>query len=399
MSIPVHCPECQFRFHVGDEYAGRPGRCPECAAVLNVPDAAPERRIEHDEPDPYRNRRTEDAYGEPNDDEVRPSRRLRDYDRRDQRREDYEDRPGERKFDPKARAEKWEAVGRGFRNLMIAFVLMTLDEVIGAGFQIITFAQQVGQAPQALNVIPPAEQALLVANSTFTAIASIFWAIGRLGCGRTPFVPARGMALTAGIMAGFTAAALTVAMSGVVIGVLVVPNNLNAGMGLIMMGFCTAGLGMIGFVVSEILALVAQIRIAGALRDDGFGRASKLLMAATIGLIVLGTIAFCGFVVWAMAEAGRQQQQANGMGPQGAPKAQPIPPVGQPGPPPGQPPPPEFDPADHPELMVAIGVGRIAIALIYGLLAVICFHLGRKAVRNEVTRLVGETEDHDPWRH
>ena len=51
MSIPVTCPECQSHFHVGDEFAGRPGRCPECTAILQVPD--PDAPIEHAE---YRRR-------------------------------------------------------------------------------------------------------------------------------------------------------------------------------------------------------------------------------------------------------------------------------------------------------------------------------------------------------
>src|SRR3954465_1242813 len=38
MSITVHCPSCHRTFRVGDQFAGRRGRCPDCQAVVTVPD-------------------------------------------------------------------------------------------------------------------------------------------------------------------------------------------------------------------------------------------------------------------------------------------------------------------------------------------------------------------------
>lgn len=37
MAVPVHCSECDYRFKVPDEYAGKRGRCPRCKALLDVP--------------------------------------------------------------------------------------------------------------------------------------------------------------------------------------------------------------------------------------------------------------------------------------------------------------------------------------------------------------------------
>jgi hypothetical protein len=38
MPITVHCPSCHRTFRVGDRFAGRRGRCPDCQAVVTVPD-------------------------------------------------------------------------------------------------------------------------------------------------------------------------------------------------------------------------------------------------------------------------------------------------------------------------------------------------------------------------
>jgi S1-C subfamily serine protease len=37
MPIPVHCPFCDWKAELADEYAGRKGRCPQCRAILAVP--------------------------------------------------------------------------------------------------------------------------------------------------------------------------------------------------------------------------------------------------------------------------------------------------------------------------------------------------------------------------
>src|SRR4051812_36867543 len=129
MSIPVTCPECQSHFHVGDEFAGQPGRCPECAAVIEVPDpaAAPDAPEERVDPQPYWTPRGVEAFAEM----PSRSREPRPEERRDdmrQHRADYAepkpryDDPRPR-FDPVARAAKWKAVAHGLRNLMVAVTL------------------------------------------------------------------------------------------------------------------------------------------------------------------------------------------------------------------------------------------------------------------------------------
>ena len=40
MSIRVECPSCQVAFGVGDEFAGKRGKCPKCKATIVVPAAA-----------------------------------------------------------------------------------------------------------------------------------------------------------------------------------------------------------------------------------------------------------------------------------------------------------------------------------------------------------------------
>ncbi len=41
MPIPVDCPACRASFRVGDQHAGKAGRCPRCREVVRVPQARP----------------------------------------------------------------------------------------------------------------------------------------------------------------------------------------------------------------------------------------------------------------------------------------------------------------------------------------------------------------------
>src|SRR3954469_5259793 len=128
MPIPVTCPECQYHFLVGDEFAGRPGRCPECAAIIHVPDAdrgvqmtpLPPPGEPHD-PSPYQSARPADVFDEfPSRLRRRRRREEDDVDWDRGQRDDYDDRRRDRSiedsprtFDPRARAAKWESVSRG----------------------------------------------------------------------------------------------------------------------------------------------------------------------------------------------------------------------------------------------------------------------------------------------
>src|SRR5262245_19134195 len=140
MPIPVTCPECQYHFLVGEEFAGRPGRCPECAAVMHVP--GPDSDLPHPgaHPDPFPERTPRAA--ESFDDFPSRVRRRRDEVRErdryeDELRDDFDDRQGRSRggsFDPHARAAKWESASRGLRNLMVAVILRAVAEIVSCRF-------------------------------------------------------------------------------------------------------------------------------------------------------------------------------------------------------------------------------------------------------------------------
>ena len=390
MAISVTCPECQYRFHVGEEFAGRPGRCPECDCLIQVPDSPPQSRrgdSEPAEPDPYRSRREIDPF----EGRDRPTRRpIANPDDYHDPRDDFDDQPQERAFDPAIRAERWRTVANGFRNLLISVILVGINETFGSVFALVN-----GVADQQ-NALTTAQIAAQVGNMLFSGIALIFWAIGRMGCAKVPYVPARGMAKTAGIIALITAGSGVLAFLSLAIGILVMQQNMGLAFLMVMMGGCTFFLTLCGFVTAEIIGLVSQIRMASGLRDSAFGSSSRALLMATIALIVLTIVAMCGIFVWAMTEAqkAQQAQMKNNPAPiAGKGNAPPAPAPAQ------QQPPPPFDPADHPDLMVGISIGRLIVALAYALLAGFCFHLGRKAVRREIDALVGENHSHDREYH
>ena len=147
MPIPVTCPECQYHFLVDDEFAGRPGRCPECAAVIQVPDPEPTPPPPlpevHEDPYPYRTPRAVEAF------EDFPSRTRRSRDRdpehddddRDRHerdlRDDYEEGRGARgrgEFDAHARAAAWERVYKGLGYIQLGVILYFFGQLLQMGF-------------------------------------------------------------------------------------------------------------------------------------------------------------------------------------------------------------------------------------------------------------------------
>ena len=193
MSIPVTCPECQAHFHVGDEFAGQPGRCPECAAVIQVPDpsAAPEERVD---PHPFWTPRGVEAF------EELPSRspEPRPEERREpmrQHREDYAD-PSPRlcglpvRASTRLPAAKWKAVASGLRNLMVAVTLIAVDELVGTSFLLVD-----GIKPGQENNFGPRE-GLIIGHGLIAGLCILMWMLGRIGCARVPYVPARRLALS-----------------------------------------------------------------------------------------------------------------------------------------------------------------------------------------------------------
>jgi hypothetical protein len=412
MPIPVTCPECQYDFLVGDEFAGRPGRCPECAAIIHVP-APDEAGASPDDHDPYRTPRG--RRHEPVMESLSPRGRSDDWER--EQRNDYDEAPrgpaagdGGRTFDPHARAARWESVSRGLRNLMVAVILVAVAEMVSCAFTLIDPVQ-----PGQQNNLGPKEQALVVGNMLFSIISLILWALGRIGCGRVPYVPARRVAMPAGVIAGLTALSGVFAFGGLVGGILIMQQNQGVGALLLLGGVCAFIPLLIGFPVAEIMGLVSQVRIANGLRDAAFARASRLQILVAIVLTGIVMVGFCVFFVFLMAEMQKaqkkqqeeQQQQMRqqgldqpadpkaplkGKGKVAAKKNAPAAP-GQP----QQQPPPELDLGEYPGVVYGIAIGRLLVILIYAAVSVACFQLGRRAIRREVSRLVGDPHDRDPY--
>src|SRR5262245_19840516 len=188
MPINVTCSECHYHFFVGDEYAGRPGRCPECSAVIHVPDADGPRPAEQSaEPDPYRARRRHDPF----DDEF-PSRRRRRDDsggrHEDQERLDFDDRP--RRFDPQTRADAWGRVYRGLGYVQIAVILYFFGQVLQMGFMLSRGGPKANP-----NALPDSgEIAVGIGGVVVMLAAGTFWCLGRLWGTRVPYLPARSWA-------------------------------------------------------------------------------------------------------------------------------------------------------------------------------------------------------------
>jgi hypothetical protein len=424
MPIPVTCPECQYHFLVGEEFAGRPGRCPECAAIIHVP--GPDLRplpasYEPPDPSPYRTSRADDAF---DDFPSRLRRRRRDDDgdryERDQR-DDYDDRERDRAladqpptFDAHARARKWASVAGGLRNLMVAVVLIAIAQVVTSAFDLVEPIQ-----PGQQNALRPRDKAMLIGNLVFFVLAMLLWAYGRIGCGRCPYVPARRVALPAGVIAGLTAVLGACAFGAIVVGVfLVAQNPVGPGAALLLLGVCAFFPAFVGFLVAELMGLVSQVKMATGLRDAAFARASRLQIVVALILTGLSMAGVCVLFVFMMGEMQkaqkkqedeqRQQQHAQQPPAENADAAPPGPKgkgIAKPkGPAPvnngqaGQQPPPEFDWGEHPGAVYAMVIGRLFIFLTYAVVSVVCFQLGRRAVRREIDHLVGDPHDRDQPR-
>ncbi|HKB01781.1 MAG TPA: hypothetical protein VKD90_06155 [Gemmataceae bacterium] len=423
MPIPVSCPECHYHFLVGDEFAGRPGRCPECAAIIDVPGAdlqALPSSHEPREPSPYESRRAADSFED--DFPSRLRRRGRpddDWNRYEpDGQADFDDRrygrSSERTFDAQARAAKWEKVAGGLRNLIVAVVLVTVAQVVTSAFDLVEPIQ-----PGQQNALRERDKAMLIGNLVFFVLAMLMWAYGRIGCGRVPYVPARRVALPAGVIAGLTAVLGACAFGAMVVGVFLVVQN-PAGPGgalLLMLGVCAFFPALIGFLVAELMGLVSQVKMATGLRDAAFARASRLQIVVALVLTGVVMAGFCVLLVFMMGEMQKaQKKQENEQRQQRAQQAPPE--KADPGPagakgkgngnangpapvnngPAGQQPPPEFDWGDHPGAVYAMVVGRLFVVLTYAVVSVICFQLGRRAVRREIDQLVGDPHDREQPR-
>lgn len=410
MPINVTCPGCDYHFLVGDEFAGQPGRCPECGSVIHVPDphAEPAPPEPHPEPHPYQSPHLDEPF------EEFPRRSLRRDEDRDRYerdlREDYGDEPRQLTFDRQARAAKWQSVSNGLRNLMVAVIILAVDEVVRAAFNLVDGPQHAQG-----NNLNAREQALILGNALVSCIALVLWAVGRIGCARVPYVPARRIARPAAVIAGMTAVCGVLGMAGMVGGIMIMQQNMGAGSGLLCLGVCALFPAIVGFVVAELMGLISQIRMAAGLHDKAFSTASKSLLAVVIILTMLCMVGFFSLIVFMMVEQNKaQQQQAQQQQQKNDDKNKDQPPAGNgpakgkgvgkngagPGNPQnGQQPPPPVDLADYPNLVYGMIIGQLLVSLIYTVAAVLCFQLGRAAIRREIAHLVGDPHDHSHDRY
>ncbi len=407
MPINVTCPGCEYHFLVGDEFAGRPGRCPECETVIHVPDIdGGSHPVESSpEPDAFANPHPVDSF-----EEFPRSSRRRDDERERHLldlRQDEDDRPRLPTFDPHARAAKWQNVSNGLRNLMVAVVILAINEIVGSAFTLVD-----GIQPGQGNNLNAKEIALVLGNAIVSCIALALWAMGRIGCGRVPYVPARRIARPAGVIAGMTAAGGILGLAGMVGGVMIMQQNQGAGLGLMCLGACTFLPAILGFVVAEFMGLLSQIKIATGLRDHAFATASKALLAVVLILTGCAMIGGFALVVFMGEESNKAQQrqfrQQQAQQPKVRDKNRPPLPAGKAkgnwngrkngpavpaNPPAGQQQPPPFDIADYPGLAYGILIGRLAATLIYAFVAILCVQLGRAAIRREIANLIGDPHD------
>ncbi|HJZ94679.1 MAG TPA: hypothetical protein VKE40_27685, partial [Gemmataceae bacterium] len=413
------CSECQYHFFVGDEYAGRPGRCPECGAVIHVPEVnGPQPTPPPAEPDPYRASRHDEAF----DDEFPSRRRRRDDDRErheDQQRADYDDRP--RRFDPHARARAWQRVYRGLGFIQIAVVTGFLSQILQG---VLVAARGGPNAPQ--NVPWNSGMMATAIGSVLLVFAGgLFWLIGRVGGARVPYVPARGwgraslflVLASVGAMPFCCCFMLAAEEAKAQAGGAPKPEDT-----LIVLLFAASFLLFCVLLIgAEVTALVSMARIGDGLKAHGAAASARVSIAvlfAVLGLLVVGTCVLFLYVTEKQMQQVQNQappaapaNQANDAGPPAKAKdAAPGPPAndkaggkdkGKPkgkdaGPPPqpanGPPPPP--NPPDAETAFIAVGV-------LFGLLLIYLIHFSvslqrvRRAIRREIDVLTGNEQRQD----
>jgi hypothetical protein len=411
MPINVYCTECQFTFLVGDEFAGQLGRCPECANIIQVPgeDSPAVEPEPHIDPYPYHTPRAVEAF----EDFPASSRRPRGEEPPPRVQPKRDAAPREPTFDKEARAARWRSVSKGLRNMMVAVIVVAASQVL---WMALLFAD--GVKPGQPKQWGAREKALNVGDVVVLGVGLALWGMGRIACGFVPYVPARRIARPAAIIAGMTAVNGVIALGGMLFGMIILENNLGAGIGLITLGFCALLPAMFGFVVAEVMGLLSQIRMASGLQDAGFARASRVQFMLGLFLTFLCMAGACGLTMFVGTEQNKKQQQMKQEQEAKAKQAQNAEPekekekeaapapaeakqkgkgkgkaAGQ------QEPPPEIDLDEYPLVMYGMMTGWLLVILSYTLASVICFQLGRAAIRREVEDLVGETNEHDPQNH
>jgi len=308
MSIPVTCSDCQSHFHVGDEFAGRPGRCPDCGHVLEVPDPAADPAVHAEDPDPHH------PYGTPHFEHPplpaplgngRPTRD--DYGEEDHRADDGDVPPRPRtdprrpKFDPHERAAKWARVHRGLGYLQVAVVLGFTSQTLQT---ILMIAR--GGVRQNPNGLPDSGQVALAVGAVFMVLAAwMFWVLGRVGGVRVPYLPARNSARASLVLAMGSIGGCMFSFCFLIGALGAAQNPGNGGEAAVLMALtlCVMLLTVLLAAGAEVAGLVSLGRIGDALRDRAaatWARRSIVVMLVAVGLIMFG---LCGVVAYAAAHA------------------------------------------------------------------------------------------------
>ena len=386
MPIEVHCPACPAEFHVGDEFAGRPGRCPECGVVLRVPEPAPEPT-----PDPYASRRPSEARDE------FPSRRRRDDYRTDEdrTREDFDDRyRGTRSgFDPHARATAWERTRKGLWYGQVAALLFVFSETLVLALLLARGIKNLQPADVDSGLV-----AVMCGGWVVRLCAIGFWLTGRFLVIRTPYVPARRWAKT-----GFAMALGAVALSCMFFCLFVMalaagpgPNPILGLAVLLFLGACLVAMG------GEGSGLIAQVQIGKGLNDGATAGWAKVCLVLLFLLPALTAVGICGLAV-----AADKRAKPNGPAPV-AKQADPAPAnkdkadpkvngKDADAPAAGNPPanPAEPEPPDEKVLLALLGI-LFGAVFIYLAAYSVALLKARGAIRREIQVLTGEA-DKDPW--
>lgn len=383
MPINITCSECQYAFAVADEYAGQAGRCPECGAVLRVPGRA----------NPYGDTFADDGFDAP-----RPRRREPEPTKPTAK------EPAPRTFNADARSAKWLRVAHGYRNILIAFVLIGFDELIRGSYNLVRGVEKVDP-----NNMDEGRLALVMGNLFISGIAMVLWSLGRMAGAAVPYVPARSLSVISSVSAALTGFSGVCGLIGIMLGVAIARNNLQLGASLMVLSAMGLFFGMICGVVAEMVGLIAQLRVASALKDRAFLRSTQLLIGVLVLVTGLGLLGCCiGMVAISVAaEKEKQKMQKEKAQDKQKDKEQPAkedkapnanpqvknaepPENAKDNPPQGpQPPPPEFNPEDHPELMAGLNIAMMVVTFSFCFVYINCMRLGRRAILREVDRLQG----------
>jgi hypothetical protein len=392
MPINVSCPECDYRFLVGDEFAGRPGRCPECSALIQVP--GEEVGLTPLHPEPF--------------DEFPAHSRRRDDERRhyeEDLRDDYRDDLPRRAFDPLARADKWQRVHKGLGYLQIAVILYFFLQLFQIGFYLVRGLDQINNDPNALP--DSGEWAVIIGGLFVLMFTGTFWVLGRLAMIRVPYVPARGWARASfymvlgsiGSLGAFCCLFMTFAVAA---------GGGNPGAaGFLLLAAMAILLAMVLVAGGELCGLMALAKAGDGLQVSSaanWARTSAVLLIVLIGLLMFG---FCGFVIYVGNQQKQKQQgqaanaAANPNGPFANAKAN-----GPNNPPGANPPGPQQqqqnpfgdDPTD-PKAQFIFQISMIGLILLYLVHYSVTLQKGRRAIRDEIHTLTGHRDErHDRHR-